>query len=147
MEQQMLMAAETDSAEMIRCIDECERCHRVCLRLAMTYCLEQGGEHVEPPHFRLMLACAELCHAAADTMLSGFTMHEEICALCARVCRECAESCERVGDMEECVEACRRCAESCSRVAGARELPDASPSTAEVHRFGGVDAQRALTSL
>jgi hypothetical protein len=120
MEQQMLMAAEADSAEMLRCIDYCERCHRVCLRTAMTYCLEQGGEHVEPPYFRLMLACAQICSTTADALLSEFESYEQLCALCANICRTCAASCERIGDMEECVESCRRCAEGCERLSGAQ---------------------------
>jgi hypothetical protein len=120
MEQQMLLAAEADSAEMIRCIDDCERCHRVCLRTAMTYCLEQGGEHVEPPYFRLMLACAQMCATTADTLLSGFASYEQMCALCANICRTCAASCERIGDMEECVEICRRCAAGCERLSDAQ---------------------------
>jgi hypothetical protein len=119
MEQQMLMTADVDSAEVMRCIDDCERCHRICLRMAMTFCLEQGGEHVEPPHLRAMLACADVCRMTADSMLAAFTLHEELCGLCARVCRDCAESCERVGDMPECVDACRQCAMSCARLSGA----------------------------
>jgi hypothetical protein len=121
MEQQMLIAAEADSAEVIRCIDDCERCHRVCLRTAMTYCLEQGGEHVEPPYFRLMLACAQMCSTTADALLSAFASYEQMCALCANICRTCAASCERIGDMEECVEICRRCAERCERLSGGAE--------------------------
>jgi hypothetical protein len=119
MEQRMLMAAEADSEELRRCIDACERCHRVCLHAAMTQCLEQGGEHLEPPHFRVMLACAELCRTTADAMLAGYALYEEVCAVCARVCRDCAESCERVGELEECADACRRCAASCARITGA----------------------------
>jgi len=116
MEQQMLMTADAESEEVIRCINDCEHCHRVCLRMAMSYCLEQGGEHVEPPHFRLLLASADICRVTADAMLSAFLMYEGLCALCVRVCRECAQSCERVGDLDECVEACRRCAASCERI-------------------------------
>ena len=39
----------------------------------MSYCLEKGGKHVEPPHF------AEICRTSAH-----FTKH---------TCRECAEIC------------------------------------------------------
>jgi hypothetical protein len=127
MEQQMLIAAETDSGEMMRCIEDCERCHRLCLRTAMTYSLEQGGSHLEPPHFRVMLACAELCRTTADAMLAGYSLYEAVCAVCARVCRDCAESCERVGELEECVEACLRCAESCARITGAPAAATARP--------------------
>jgi hypothetical protein len=65
-----------------------------------------------------MLACAELCRTTADALLGSFAYFEVLCEGCSRVCRECAESCERIGDMQECVEACRRCAESCERMTG-----------------------------
>jgi hypothetical protein len=108
----------------MRCIEECERCHRMCLRTAMTHCLEQGGSCLEPPHLRVMLACAELCRTTADSMLAGYSLYEELCAACARVCRDCAESCERIGELDECVQACRRCMESCARLTGAIRAAD-----------------------
>lgn len=104
--------------EMQRCIDECLRCYSVCLQSAMNHCLEVGGEHVAPQHFRLMMACAEICRTAAHFMLIGSQHHKHTCAECAEICEECAADCERLGDMEECVEACRRCAESCRQMAG-----------------------------
>ena len=52
------------SADLQACIDECLRCYQTCLGTAMGYCLEQGGRHVAPEHFRLMMACAEICRAA-----------------------------------------------------------------------------------
>jgi hypothetical protein len=118
MEQQLLTAAETDSAVMVRCVEECERCHRTCLRTAMTYCLEQWGDHLEPAHFRAMLACSDMCRATVDALLSAFDSCEEVCTLCARVCSQCADSCERVGDLQDCVEACHACARACIAVAG-----------------------------
>jgi hypothetical protein len=118
MEQQLLAAAETDPAVMIRCVDECEHCHRICLRTAMADGLEQGGEYVEPSHLRLMLACAELCRSTADALLAAFDTCEDLCALCARVCTQCAESCERLGDLQECVDACRSCSRACLAVTG-----------------------------
>jgi hypothetical protein len=118
MEQQMLMTAEVDSARLMRCVDDCERVHRACLRAALTYCLEQGGAHVEPPHLRSMLACADVSRATADAMLANYTSHETLCAACATACVECAESCDRVGDLDECADACRACAASCTQVAG-----------------------------
>src|SRR5206468_10759424 len=47
--------------EMNRCIETCLSCYRTCLGTAMNLCLETGGKHVEPAHFRLMMACAEIC--------------------------------------------------------------------------------------
>src|SRR5690606_3768280 len=128
MEHQMIMNADSDSAELIRCIEACEACHRICLQMAMNHCLEHGGEHVEPGHFRTMAICAEVCRTTADAMLSSFAYHEVLCEACSRVCRRCAESCERVGDMQECVEACYRCIESCERMTGRAFVPRGSES-------------------
>jgi len=99
------------------CVDACLKCYSVCLGAAMHHCLEAGGEHVAPPHFRLMLACAEICRTSAHFMLIGSPHHPHVCRECAEICDECARDCERLGDMDECVEACRQCAESCRKMA------------------------------
>lgn len=104
------------SQEMQNCIRECLQCYEVCRREAMNHCLETGGKHTEPTHFRLMISCAEICRTSADFMLVNSPVHARICAACAEVCAACAANCEQVGDMDECVHACRRCEESCRRM-------------------------------
>jgi hypothetical protein len=106
------------SQEMKDCINECLRCYQACLGTAMTHCLEAGGKHTEPKHFRLMMACAEICRTAAHFMLLNSPHHKHVCGECAEICQECARDCERVGDMQECVDTCRRCAERCRKMAG-----------------------------
>lgn len=108
---------EPISAEMRGCIEECLRCHSTCLGMAMSHCLEAGGKHVAPDHFKIMMTCAEICQTAANFMLIGTRHHAHVCRECAEICEECAKSCEQVGDMQVCVEACRRCAESCRAMA------------------------------
>src|SRR5262245_26450794 len=49
------------SKEITACIDACFACQKTCMGLAMTHCLEMGGEHVAPKHFRLMIDCAAIC--------------------------------------------------------------------------------------
>lgn len=105
------------SAEMRSCIDECLRCYQTCIGEASTHCLEAGGQHVAPEHFRLMMACGEICRTSAHFMLIGLPEHKHVCRACAEVCEACAKSCEQVGDMQDCAEQCRRCAESCRRMA------------------------------
>jgi hypothetical protein len=105
------------SNEMRTCIEECQSCHAVCLGTAMTHCLELGGKHVEPHHFRLIMACAEICRTAAEFMLLNSPHHKQTCRICAEICEQCARDCERLGDMQECVDACRSCAESCRKMA------------------------------
>jgi hypothetical protein len=101
------------SAEMQVCIDLCSACSATCFNQAMNRCLDAGGEHVAPEHFRLMIACAEICRSSAAVMLTGVKQHVFVCNACAEICRACADSCEKVGDMQECVGVCRRCAQSC----------------------------------
>jgi Domain of Unknown Function (DUF326) len=98
---------------MQSCIDACDRCHRMCLQSAMNHCLESGGKHVEPGHFRLMMNCAEICQMSANFMLSNSSYHPQVCGLCAQICEACAESCDDLDGMEECAQACRDCAKSC----------------------------------
>jgi len=102
---------------LTECIEECLHCYQTCLGAAMQHCLEVGGEHIKPAHFRLLMACSEICRTAAHFMLLGSEHHKHLCKECAEICEECANDCERLGDMSDCVEACRRCAQSCLEMA------------------------------
>jgi hypothetical protein len=107
------------SPEIQECVDHCVTCYRTCLHEAMNHCLEAGGEHVEPAHFRLMMNCAEICRTSAEFMLSGSQHSRVVCAACAEVCAACAVSCRQLRDMDECASTCEQCAESCRRMTGA----------------------------
>jgi len=108
---------KTLSPEMTECMVNCQQCHRVCLQMSMTHCLEMGGAHVEPEHFRLMYLCSVICEASANFLMLGSDLHKETCHACAVVCAQCAESCDKIGDMEECAGACHRCAATCKAMA------------------------------
>lgn len=107
------------SPRMRRCIEACRACHKTCLQLAMTRCLELDGKHLEPEHFRLLLNCAEICHTTANFMISRSHLHPLLCGVCAEVCANCARSCDAVGDMAGCVEQCRDCGARCREIAEA----------------------------
>ncbi len=62
-----------NNSEMKACIDACLACYQTCIGMASTHCLEEGGEHVEPMHFRTMLTCAEICRSCAHIMLLRLT--------------------------------------------------------------------------
>lgn len=112
-------AAPHISKDMEDCIQECERCHALCLQ-TLRHCLELGGAHASPDHVMALLECAEACRMAADAMLIGSPRHARACALCAEACRVCEESCRRLGNgiMKECADACASCAEACEAMAG-----------------------------
>jgi hypothetical protein len=107
--------------EVRRCIDECVRCHEVCLS-TIPYCLERGGEHAAEEHITRLLDCSNICQTSADFMLRGSDAHARICAVCATLCERCADDGDRFTDddvMRACAEQCRQCADSCEHMAAA----------------------------
>jgi hypothetical protein len=109
----------THTREMQECIDNCTKCHAICVE-TITHCLGMGGRHAEPEHIGLLRDCAQICATSADFMLRGSSHHSRTCAVCAEICARSAESCAALGNdeaMQRCAEACRRCAESCRRMA------------------------------
>jgi hypothetical protein len=111
---------QTVSPEMRNCIQDCQRCHNICLE-TVRHCLKEGGEHAKPGHIRLLLDCAEICQTSANFMLRTSDMHILTCGVCAEVCERCAEDCARFVDdimMQGCAQACRKCAASCREMAG-----------------------------
>jgi hypothetical protein len=121
MEDSAMQKTSALSDAMKQCVEDCQQCAAECLETAMHHCLESGGRHTEPEHFRLMINCADLCQTAANFILSRSTFHESLCVLCAVVCDTCAQSCEQIGGMEHCVEMCHRCAGSCREMSGTYE--------------------------
>jgi hypothetical protein len=113
----------TDNREpderMLLCIQNCLDCHRACVQ-TLTSCLQQGGEHAEADHVRLMLDCAQICQTAADFMLRGSALHAHACSACAEVCQACADDCGRMASdlrMKACADTCQHCADSCRDMA------------------------------
>lgn len=111
--------AEHRGGQMDQCIDECSTCAAICIE-TISHCLSMGGKHAAPEHINLLQTCADICTTSAHAMLRGVAAHTATCKACADICRQCAESCESMGDdptMRRCAEACRRCAESCQSMA------------------------------
>jgi hypothetical protein len=105
------------SSEIEDAVAKLLHCHRTCLGMAMTHCVEMGGEHARPQHLRLMLDCAQVCATTADFLLRKSQFHTQVAALCADICDTCAADCGQVGQMEESEAACRACAQACRVVA------------------------------
>jgi hypothetical protein len=95
------------------CAEMCSSCAKICYSSALNHCLQVGGAHVEPEHFKLMLNCAKVCETSAYLQLSNSGFSSALCQVCAEICDLCAKSCDIVGGMEACAEACRQCADSC----------------------------------
>ena len=102
------------------CIDECVRCHEVCLS-TIPYCLEQGGEHASEANVTLLQDCATVCRTSADFMLRGSDEYGRMCAVAAAIAQRCAEDCDQFDDevMRACGESCRAAADVCEQMATA----------------------------
>ena len=106
-------------AEMQGAIQECERCHNVCLGI-IAHCLRKGGRHADPNHITTLLDCVDMCATSANFMLRDSPRHRRTCEVCAEVCDACAKSCATFRDddeMRRCEAECHRCAESCREMA------------------------------
>jgi hypothetical protein len=105
------------SRQVLDTIQALQKCHALCSSMAMTHCLEMGGEHARPQHLRLMLDCAGLCALTADALGRKSQFHNRLAQLCAEVCETCEKDCAALDGMEDCVQACRYCAHLCTEVA------------------------------
>lgn len=91
-------------------------CARTCNE-TLSYCLEQGGEHVAAEHLKSMIDCIDVCTTTARLDERESPLHKQAMELCAEACKACEESCEQFeGDvrMTECANVCRQCYEHCA---------------------------------
>lgn len=108
--------------DMNQCIQDCIRCHQVCIE-TINHCLQEGGKHAAPEHIQTLADCVDICQTSTNFMLRNSDLHVQTCGVCAEVCEACASSCEQVGDdpaMKRCAEECRRCADSCRQMSGSQ---------------------------
>lgn len=112
--------------DLRHCVDLCQACHAACTECA-AHCLTMGGAHAEPGHIALLLDCADICRASADSVLRGSAHWNYVMGVCAFLCERCAIDCERLGGdtvMEDCARACRACHEHCLRLSKQRRQHD-----------------------
>ncbi len=96
------------------CIEACLKCAALCDHCASS-CLKEDDVKMMTRCIQLDMECAALCYSAAQLMSIGSTRAQEICRLCAQLCRECADECDSHDNehCRECAKACRHCAEEC----------------------------------
>lgn len=96
------------------CIEACLACAALCNHCASS-CLKEHDVKMMARCIQLDMECATLCYTAAQLMSIGSNRAQEVCRLCAQLCRECADECESHDNehCQECARACRHCAEEC----------------------------------
>ena len=100
-------------SKMDQCIQSCLACYRICEQVLGNALSGNAKNYTQV--LVLIKACAEICHTSAKFMMMKSEFHIDTCGVCAKVCTECADTCESLQDdrLEECILACRKCAESC----------------------------------
>jgi hypothetical protein len=106
-----------------QCIQACLECAAACNHCA-TECTKEEDVQMMARCIQLDMACAVACNAAGQLITFENSAAAEMCALCARICDECAEECARHEHMDHCKRCaviCRHCAGECRKMA-AKEL-------------------------
>lgn len=105
------------AAAMRACIDECQKCHTVCLTTATELSRAPALHRPSPAQILAMLDAAQICATTADFMTRGSAHHAAMCRLCADICEACIRACTGMPGMETCLAACVSCAKSCRAMA------------------------------
>jgi hypothetical protein len=97
------------------CIDACLRCMAACNYCA-SMCLQEEDVEEMKNCIRNDMECAVLCNVAAQMMSMDSPFAMDVCEICERACRKCAEECSRHDNdhCQECANACNECAEECA---------------------------------
>lgn len=98
------------------CIQNCLDCYKVCEQVLSNALTGNAKNYTQV--LVLIKSCAEICHTSAKFMMMNSEFHADTCAICAKVCTECADTCESLQDdrLAECIEVCRTCAETCNEM-------------------------------
>jgi hypothetical protein len=97
----------------------CSECERVCFE-TVDHCITLGGSLADVRDIQLLRNCARVCRNGAASWKVGSRLYSQVLHAAARLCAECATTCERVtGDrqLKICADMCRACAASCERMA------------------------------
>lgn len=101
-----------ESNDLLAHLEECEE---MCL-LSQMYSLRQGGDFAERSHMRWLMDCADICSITKKFYIRDSEYAGDLLNICAYVCDDCAESCEKFFEdehMKNCAKVCRDCAEKC----------------------------------
>ncbi len=83
--------------ELKACIDTCLACATACNHCASS-CTKEEDVKMMVKCIQTDMECAAACYAAAQLMSLGSNKAKEMCCLCAQICVECADECEKKGE-------------------------------------------------
>ncbi len=100
------------------CIEACNRCIALC-RYCSVACLREDDVKMMAKCIHLDMQCAEICTLAVNFMSLDSPFVMDVCKLCAKICRACAQECGKydMDHCQHCAKACNECAEKCDAMA------------------------------
>lgn len=108
---------KANKSEASCCVTDCASCARTC-EDTLAYCREKGGKHASAEHIKILEDCAAMCKLSSDFSKRGSVFAPKVRAICAEICKKCAESCAAFKDdkkMQDCASACNECSTTCSK--------------------------------
>lgn len=115
------MATTENRDDLQACIEACEEALHACQECAAADIREGGGAECA----LINLDCADMCAATLNALARGSLHHGDFCALCAHLCRVCAQACaihaDKHAHCKRCQEACEACATACDQHAKERD--------------------------
>lgn len=116
-----MMATTENRDDLQACIEACEEALHACQECAAADIREGGDAQCA----LINLDCADICAATLNALARGSQHHGDFCALCAHLCRVCAQACEihagKHAHCKRCQEACEACATACDEHAKERD--------------------------
>ncbi|AFU44933.1 four-helix bundle copper-binding protein [Acidovorax sp. KKS102] len=106
--------------QYVSCIEACQSCATACHQ-CFAACLKEDDVKMMARCIALDVDCAAACSFAADAMARNSEHAAAICALCAQICKACADECARheADHCKACAQACLKCAQECDAMARA----------------------------
>lgn len=115
------MAPTKQPEDLRECIEACEEALHACHECAAA----DIRENVDAQCALINLDCADICAATLTALARGSDHHGDFCALCAHLCRVCAQACAphaaKHAHCRRCQQACEACAAACEKHAKERD--------------------------
>ncbi|MBU5590161.1 four-helix bundle copper-binding protein [Clostridium sp. MSJ-4] len=100
-----------------RCIDECNRCAKVCYE-CFEACVNEPDLNTKGNLVKTLMECAKMCEMLAELMSINDQFAKEHCRFCASICDKCAQECGIFKDdhYQKCAQECSACAKECRKI-------------------------------
>lgn len=103
------------AGDYMRTVRLLQDCHNLCQKAFTANTPKEAGMNLPYLQLKRLQACSEICESTARLLLKDGILVDELCEVTASICRQCADSCDKVGSgsMQRLAELCRETAHAC----------------------------------